>query len=314
MFFDGKSHGWRRLEGYGPWGHKESDTTERLTDLLCWNFFLRLSFSFQSSCRFRAKLGRSYRGFSRTPPPASPSTNVPPLLFLMLSGMAVLGLGSSTRDLCCVMGIFHYPDTLVAVFGLSCSVAHGTLVPRPGVEPASLASQGRFLTTGPPGMPPSPHADTPTPPGVHSFIRCWALHGFGQIHDDMYPPLLGFPDGSGVKNSPANAGDAGLIPGSGRPPGGGHGDPIQCSCLENPMGRGAWWAACSPWGRKELDTTGHTCTHPGSRPEESPVPAFHRRVPGSRLERCSPHSPAPGSLMGVWDQRCSLEDCGQPGG
>ena len=49
-----------------------------------------------------------------------------------------------------------------------------------------------------------------------------------------------------VKNSPANAGDirdAGLIPGSGRYPGGGHGNPLQYSCLENPMDRGAWQAA-----------------------------------------------------------------------
>ena len=49
-----------------------------------------------------------------------------------------------------------------------------------------------------------------------------------------------------VKNLPANAGDirdAGLITGSGRSPGGGHGNPLQYSCLENPMDRGAWWAA-----------------------------------------------------------------------
>ena len=48
-----------------------------------------------------------------------------------------------------------------------------------------------------------------------------------------------------VKNPPANAGDAGdkgLIPGWGRPPGGGHGNPLQYSCLENSMDRGAWWA------------------------------------------------------------------------
>ena len=48
-----------------------------------------------------------------------------------------------------------------------------------------------------------------------------------------------------VKNLPANAGDtrdAGSIPGSGRSPGGGYGNPLQCSCLENPMDRGAWQA------------------------------------------------------------------------
>ena len=46
-----------------------------------------------------------------------------------------------------------------------------------------------------------------------------------------------------VKNLSASAGeltDVGSIPGSGRPPGGGHGKPLQCSCLENPMDRGAW--------------------------------------------------------------------------
>ena len=46
-----------------------------------------------------------------------------------------------------------------------------------------------------------------------------------------------------VKNMPANAEDASLIPGLGRSPGGGHGNPLQYSCLENPMNRGAWWAA-----------------------------------------------------------------------
>ena len=45
-----------------------------------------------------------------------------------------------------------------------------------------------------------------------------------------------------VKNLPANAGDVGLIPGLGRFPGGGHGNPLQYSCLENPMDRGAWQA------------------------------------------------------------------------
>ena len=52
----------------------------------------------------------------------------------------------------------------------------------------------------------------------------------------------GFPNGSVVKNSPANAGDMrdmGLIPGSGRYPRGGNGNPLQYSCLENPMDRGA---------------------------------------------------------------------------
>ena len=48
-----------------------------------------------------------------------------------------------------------------------------------------------------------------------------------------------------VKNQPASAADirdVGLIPGSGRYPGGGNGNQVQCSCLENSMDRGAWWA------------------------------------------------------------------------
>ena len=51
-----------------------------------------------------------------------------------------------------------------------------------------------------------------------------------------------FPGGSEVKASASNAGDLGLIPGSGRSPGEGNGNPLQYSCLENPMDRGAWWA------------------------------------------------------------------------
>ena len=53
---------------------------------------------------------------------------------------------------------------------------------------------------------------------------------------------MGFPGDSGGKESAFNAGDAGSVPGLGRFPGGGHGNLLQYSCLENPMDRGAWWA------------------------------------------------------------------------
>ena len=49
------------------------------------------------------------------------------------------------------------------------------------------------------------------------------------------------------KESACNAGDPGLIPGSGRSPGEGNGNPLQYSYLENPIGRGAWWATVQ-WG------------------------------------------------------------------
>ena len=51
---------------------------------------------------------------------------------------------------------------------------------------------------------------------------------------------MGFPGGSVVKNMPVKAGDAGSIPGSGRYPGEGNGNPLQYPYLENPMDRGAW--------------------------------------------------------------------------
>ena len=58
------------------------------------------------------------------------------------------------------------------------------------------------------------------------------------------PPhqISGLPGGPDSKEFAYNAGDVGSIPGSGRSPGEGHGYPLQYSCLENSMGRGAWWA------------------------------------------------------------------------
>ena len=59
---------------------------------------------------------------------------------------------------------------------------------------------------------------------------------------------------SEVKASASNVGDLGSIPGLGRSPGEGNGNPLQYSCLENPMEGEAWWATVG-WGRKESDTT-----------------------------------------------------------
>ena len=56
------------------------------------------------------------------------------------------------------------------------------------------------------------------------------------------------------KESARSAGDLGLTPGLGRSPGGGHGNPLQYSCLENPVDRGAWQAIVL-WGCKESDMT-----------------------------------------------------------
>ena len=68
-----------------------------------------------------------------------------------------------------------------------------------------------------------------------------------------------FPGGSMVKNPPANAGDTGFIPESGRSIEGGNGNPLQYSCLENSMDRGAWWATvqgiAKSWTRLSDETT-----------------------------------------------------------
>ena len=71
---------------------------------------------------------------------------------------------------------------------------------------------------------------------------------------------MGFPGGSDGKESACSAGDLGSIPGLGRSPGGGYGNLLQCSCLENPHGQRCL-AGCSPWGYKALDTTGRLNKH-----------------------------------------------------
>ena len=65
---------------------------------------------------------------------------------------------------------------------------------------------------------------------------------------------MGFAGGSVVKNPSVNAGDRSFIPGWGRFPGEGKGNPLQYSCQGNPMDRGAWWAIVYRVS-KELDTT-----------------------------------------------------------
>ena len=78
-----------------------------------------------------------------------------------------------------------------------------------------------------------------------------------QVPRALKARLKVFPHGSVVKNLPAKAGDTGdvgLIPGLGRSPGGGNGNPLQYSCLENSMNRGARWATVHR-GSNKLDTT-----------------------------------------------------------
>ena len=87
------------------------------------------------------------------------------------------------------------------------------------------------------------------------------LHAMGTMYMSVSPSLSlkrtwtgDFPGGPDGKKSTCSAGDLGSIPGLGRSPGGGHGNPLQYSCLENPHGQRSL-AGYSPWGHKESDTT-----------------------------------------------------------
>ena len=88
----------------------------------------------------------------------------------------------------------------------------------------------------------------PSSPGIsHVTLRrrlsLWGASVSSSINGCNY--IIHFPGGAVVKNPSANAGDTGevgLIPGLGRSPGGGNGNPLQCSCLENLMDRKAWGA------------------------------------------------------------------------
>ena len=79
-------------------------------------------------------------------------------------------------------------------------------------------------------------------PNIHKLIYKLSQRLLRQKHKIVYLQIYyGLPGGSAVKDLPDNAGDAGLIPGSGRSPGEGNGNPPQYSCLGNPMDRGDWW-------------------------------------------------------------------------
>ena len=82
---------------------------------------------------------------------------------------------------------------------------------------------------------------------IHSKLRrpqfdSWVRKIYWRRDRLPTPTFLGFPGGSEGKASACNVGDPGLIPGSARSPGEGNGHPLQDSCLENPMDRGAWQA------------------------------------------------------------------------
>ena len=96
--------------------------------------------------------------------------------------------------------------------------------------------------TAPPGddSPRGVSGDPACPQTSGSVDACLPVPGGGVTGALMHH--WDFPGGSDSKASAYNAGDPGSIPGSGRSPGEGNGNPLQYSCLENPMDREAWWA------------------------------------------------------------------------
>ena len=88
-----------------------------------------------------------------------------------------------------------------------------------------------------------------------SVLQCLAFFMVQLSHP------LGFPGGSEVKAPASNEGDLGLIPGSGRSPGEGNGNPLQYSCLKNPMDRGAWGATVHGVAKSQTRLSDFTSLH-----------------------------------------------------
>ena len=113
--------------------------------------------------------------------------------------------------------------------------------------------------------------------GVLRALWLYLINLWIPLPCKVFNTRLGFPDDSAVKNLPANVGDignVGLLPRSGRSPGGGNCNPLQYSCLENPMDRGVWkatvqgvvksWTRLSDWACTHAHTLAHTYEHSGT--------------------------------------------------
>ena len=135
--------------------------------------------------------------------------------------------------------------SVVVVHGFGCPEAGGILVPRPGMEPTSPVLDGGFLTTG--------HQGSPNTTILHCpLLAVWRfLHRMVNRHweIEMSERLILLSGTSTTENTEEGIGHRN------RSPGGGHGSPLQHSCLENPMDRGAQWATVQGGGPKESDTT-----------------------------------------------------------
>ena len=110
--------------------------------------------------------------------------------------------------------------------------------------------------------------------GSNLYVH-WQMDGYRQYgihrqckitqHEKEWSNALCFRGGSEDKASPCNAGDPGSIPGLGRSPGEGNGNPLQYPCLENPMDRGAWWAAVHRVAKSRTRLSDFTHSNPMDR-------------------------------------------------
>ena len=93
---------------------------------------------------------------------------------------------------------------------------------------------------------------------------------------------IGLPRWLSGKESTCNAsatGDMGSVPGSGRSPGGGHDNPLQCSCLEKPMARGAWWATVHEVAKTKNSThAGRVKTSPSNTEGVGLIPGLEAKI------------------------------------
>ena len=169
-----------------------------------------------------------------------------------------------------VASVVALPGLCSCGTGSSCPKAHGILVTRQEIKSVSPALESRFLTTGPPEKSQTWficidlqfNLSIELIPKIifyslefllssfsgilFCFSLSFVLYGsndyFGTVTtlDYFMVPMSSFPGSSDSKASACNAGDLGLIPGSGTPPGEGDGNPLQYSCPENSMNGGAW--------------------------------------------------------------------------
>ena len=132
--------------------------------------------------------------------------------------------------------------------GGQCSRAKDTRYPEGEKEGCVRHFWAQLPSSDLSGPPPSPHPSL-------SPLAGWKA---------SYWPHLSFPGHSLVKNLPANAGDAGdvgSIPGLGRSPGGGSGNPLQYPCMKKPMDRGAWQATVHRVAKSWTQLSTHACRH-----------------------------------------------------